>query len=123
MASVPAHPESVSSSVRGRRPSAWGGVRAVFGRELEGWFEAPLAWLAIAAALFASTAWFMNEFFLAGALDMTPFFERLPLVFVLFVPALSILDVLMFNSTESVRRLLREYDLSPTTPVPASHPS
>ena len=40
-----------------------------------------------------------------------------------FVPALSILDVLMFNSTESVRRLLREYDLSPTTPVPASHPS
>lgn len=58
-------------------------------RELAGWFEAPLAWLAVAAAILASNAWFMNEFFLAGTLDMTPFFERLPLVLVAFVPAIA----------------------------------
>jgi ABC-2 type transport system permease protein len=49
-----------------------------------------VAWLAVAAAVFAANAWFMNEFFLAARLDMTPFFERLPFVFVVFVPALSL---------------------------------
>jgi len=35
-----------------------------------------------------------------------------------FVPALSILDVMMFNSVEAVRRLLGEYDLVRPTSVP-----
>lgn len=76
--------------LRGRRPDTLTALRVVVRRELGGWFDAPVAWLAVAAALFASSAWFMNEFFLAGQLDMTPYFERLPLVYVLFVPALTL---------------------------------
>lgn len=70
-------------------PSTWGGLRAVFARELGGWFDAPIAWLALAVALFATSSWFLNEFFLARRLDLAPLFDRLPWLFVLFVPALA----------------------------------
>lgn len=76
--------------MRGRRPSTVGAVRVVLVRELGAWFDAPVAWVALAAALFVSSGWFMNEFFLAGRLDLTPFFDRLPLVYVLLVPALTL---------------------------------
>lgn len=64
-------------------------MRTVLARELSAWFDAPLAWLAVAAACAASTAWFMNGFFLAGRVDMSAFFEALPLAYLAFVPALS----------------------------------
>lgn len=65
------------------------GVRAVLGRELEGWFDSAIAAVAVIAGLLAVGSMFMNEFFLTGKLDMTPFFDRLPVVLVLFVPALA----------------------------------
>lgn len=87
---APASDIETSAPLRGRRPDTLTALRVVVRRELGGWFDAPIAWLAVAAALFASSAWFMNEFFLAGQLDMTPYFTRLPLVYVLFVPALTL---------------------------------
>lgn len=82
-------PESAPSSARGRRPGLAAGVRTVLARELSGWFDAPIAWLAVAAASAASTAWFMNGFFLAGRVDMSAFFEALPFLYLAFVPALA----------------------------------
>lgn len=79
-------------------------------RELSGWFDAPIAWLAVAAALFASTSWFMNGFFLAGRLDMTPFFEGLPLCYLLFIPALA-----MRQWSEDLRT--RTFELWMTLPL------
>lgn len=76
-------------SVRGRKPRFVAGVRAVLARELGGWFDAPVAWLALALSLFATSSWFLNEFFLANRLDLAPLFDRLPWVYVLLVPALA----------------------------------
>lgn len=80
---------SSAPSVRGRRPRFAQGVRAVLARELGGWFDAPLAWLALALSLFATSSWFLNEFFLANRLDLAPLFARLPWIYVLLVPALA----------------------------------
>ncbi|MBK7878100.1 MAG: hypothetical protein IPJ77_20775 [Planctomycetes bacterium] len=77
------------ASVRGRKPRFVAGIRAVVQRELGGWFDAPVAWIALALALFATSSWFLNEFFLANRLDLAPFFDRLPWVYVLLVPALA----------------------------------
>ncbi len=66
-----------------------GGTRLVFGRELSAWFEGVIAYVALIAALVAVGAMFANEFFAAGRLDMAPFFDRLPLVLVLFAPAIA----------------------------------
>lgn len=65
------------------------GLRAVFGRELAASFDSAVAYVATIAGLLVVTSAFMNEFFLTGKLDMTPFFDELALVLVLFVPALA----------------------------------
>lgn len=65
------------------------GVRLVLARELQAWFDGWIATVALVASLLAVLSSFMNEFFARGRLDMQPFFELLPLVLVLFVPALA----------------------------------
>ena len=72
-----------------RPPSFLAGTRLVLARELQAWFDGAIATVALVAALLAVLASFMNEFFVRGRLDMAPFFERLPLVLVLFAPALA----------------------------------
>lgn len=69
--------------------SSMAGVGAVLERELAAAFESAIAFVASSAAWISVSALFMNEFFLTGRLDMTPFFDLLPLILVLFVPALS----------------------------------
>jgi ABC-2 type transport system permease protein len=66
-----------------------GGTRLVLGRELLAWFDGVIAYVALIAGLVAVGAMFANEFFAAGRLDMAPFFDRLPLVLVLFAPAIA----------------------------------
>jgi len=64
-------------------------VRLVAAREigssLDSWI-APIA--AIAFTLLANSI-FMNGFFLSGKLDLTPYFDLLPLLFAFFLPAIS----------------------------------
>lgn len=69
--------------------SFYAGTRLVLARELQAWFDGAIATAALVAALLAALSSFMNEFFVRGRLDMAPFFELLPLVLVLFVPALA----------------------------------
>lgn len=66
-----------------------GGTLRIAGRELGAAFDSWVAPVyAVAFALLASSI-FMNEFFLSGVVDMTPFFENLPLLFAVFLPAIS----------------------------------
>lgn len=89
-----------------------GAVRTVAGRELGAAFDSAIAYVASCAAWIAVSALFMNEFFLTGRLDMTPFFDLLPLVLVLFLPALS-----MRVWSEDLRT--RTFELWMTLPLPA----
>ncbi len=65
------------------------GVRLVAGRELGAAFDAGIATVATVALTLLANSIFMNEFFLTGTLDMTGFFDLLPLLLCFFVPALS----------------------------------
>lgn len=87
-------------------------VRAVFARELSAAFDSSIAYVACIAAWIAVSSLYMNEFFLTGRLDMTPFFDVLPLVLVLFVPALS-----MRAWSEDLRT--RTFELWMTLPLSA----
>jgi len=65
------------------------GSLRVAGRERGAAFDSWIAPVyAVAFALLANSI-FMNEFFLAGVVDMAPYFERLPLLFAALLPAVS----------------------------------
>ena len=65
------------------------GTRIVFGRELEAYFDSPIAYIYAAVFLVLSCTTFMNSFFLDGIVDMSPYFEILPLLLIPFVPAIT----------------------------------
>lgn len=86
------------------------GTLLVAQRELAAAFDSAIAYVATIAALLALTSVFMNEFFLAGKLDMRPLFDLLPLLFVLYAPALS-----MRSWSEDLRT--RTFELWMTLPL------
>lgn len=71
------------------RPSFLRGVTLVAGRELGASFESGVAYVyTIAFALLANSI-FMNEFFLAGQVEMAPWFDAMPLLLAVFLPAVT----------------------------------
>jgi ABC-2 type transport system permease protein len=82
----------MSRAASGKRPSLpefSRGVRAIAARELGAYFDSSIAYVyTIAFAVLANSV-FMNEFFLAGTADMRGWFERMPLFFAVFLPAVS----------------------------------
>ena len=69
-------------SGRGR---AW----TIAARELGAAFDSPIAYVTAIGFVLLTNSTFMNEFFLSGRVDMTPFFDLLPLLYVLFLPAIT----------------------------------
>jgi len=66
-----------------------GGTLVVAKRELGAYFDSSIAYVyTIAFALLANSV-FMNEFFLTGTVDMTGYFEQMPLFFAFFIPAVT----------------------------------
>jgi len=65
------------------------GVRIVFTRELGSIFDSSMAYIYFIAFTVLTTAIFMNDFFLKSVVDMTPYFKALPLLAVVFGPALT----------------------------------
>ena len=62
--------------------------KAVFKRELKGYFETPLAYVFLVVFLFFSGyLTFRQGFFEVRQADMSVFFTNLPLLFVFMVPA------------------------------------
>ena len=64
-------------------------VRLVAGRELAAYFDSPIAYIYAAVFLVLSGTSFMNTFFLAGVVDMAPWFDALPFLLIPFVPAIT----------------------------------
>jgi ABC-2 type transport system permease protein len=65
------------------------GVRTVFRRELEAYFDSPIAYVCAAAFLVLCGTTFMNAFFLDAVADMSPYFRNLPYFLIPFVPAIA----------------------------------
>lgn len=62
---------------------------AVARREARAWLDSGIAAATTVAALLLANSIFMNEFFVAGRVDMAPFFAGLPLLLAAFLPAQS----------------------------------
>ena len=64
------------------------GFRAVFKRELKGYFATPVAYVFLVIFLFVAGYWtFRDGFFQMRQADMTIFFNNLPWLFVIMIPA------------------------------------
>ncbi len=65
------------------------GVRTVARRELSAYFDSPIAYVVVIAFALLANSIFMNEFFLAGRLEMDAYFDALPLLLAVFLPAIT----------------------------------
>jgi ABC-2 type transport system permease protein len=74
---------------RGPRAGRVAGALVIARRELSGALDAGIAFVVAAGFALLASAAFMNEFFLVGRVDMSPWFERLPFLYLLFLPAIS----------------------------------
>lgn len=65
------------------------GTRQIAARELGASFDSGIAYVFTIAFCVLANSIFMNEFFLTGNVDMTGFFDLLPLLLAFFLPAIS----------------------------------
>ncbi|QDU66638.1 ABC transporter permease [Engelhardtia mirabilis] len=77
------------ASATGPAPGFLSGVRVIATRELGAYFDSAIAYVYTIAFVALAGSIFMNEFFLAGRADMTPFFDLLPLLLAVFLPAIT----------------------------------
>ncbi|WP_456434330.1 Gldg family protein [Thermosulfuriphilus sp.] len=66
-----------------------GAIKTIVKKELISYFNAPIAYVFAVAFLFISTGLYMMTFFTARLCDMRAFFSTLPLILVVFIPALT----------------------------------
>lgn len=72
------------------RPAGYGeGVRLIAAREIAAYFDSAIAYVYTIGFVVLANSIFMNEFFLTGTVDMTGFFDLLPLLLVVFLPAVT----------------------------------
>ncbi|MAB81251.1 MAG: hypothetical protein CMJ89_18040 [Planctomycetes bacterium] len=64
-------------------------IRAIATREIGANFDSGIAYVTTIAFALLSNSIFMNGFFLTGTVDMTGFFDLLPLLLAFFLPAIS----------------------------------
>jgi len=65
------------------------GVTVIAGRELGNYFDSKIAYVYTIAFVVMANSIFMNEFFLTGTVDMTGFFDLMPLLLPVFLPAVT----------------------------------
>ena len=65
------------------------GLRIIARRELAAYFDSRIAYVYTVAFLVLANSIFMNDFFLAGTVDMTGYFDLLPLLLAFFLPAVT----------------------------------
>jgi ABC-2 type transport system permease protein len=96
------------------------GARVVFGRELEAYFDSPIAYIVAGVFLVLTSSIFMNGFFLTGVVDMGPWFSVLPYLLIPFVASLTMrswaeekaqhtLELLMTLPLDSMAVVLGKY--------------
>ena len=96
-------------------PSTLGGVLVVAGRELLGNFDSRIAYVYTIAFVVLANSIFMNEFFLTGTVDMTAFFDLMPLLLPVFLPAIT----MRLWAEERKQRTLEMLLTMPIRPVQA----
>lgn len=64
-------------------------VRAVAWREVAAYFDSKIAYVYTIAFVLLANSIFMNEFFLTGTVDMTGFFDLMPMLLPFFLPAVT----------------------------------
>ena len=89
------------------------GALVVCGRELEAYFDSPIAYICAIAFLVLSGTTFMNSFFLEGVVDMSPYFAVLPFLLIPFIPALAM-------RTWAEERAQHTFELLMTLPLRSS---
>ncbi|HKE02396.1 MAG TPA: ABC transporter permease subunit [Planctomycetota bacterium] len=77
------------TAVATSRTSWLGGVRLVAGREVASYFDTAIAYVYGIGFVVLANSIFMNEFFLTGTVDMASYFEALPLLLAIFIPAVT----------------------------------
>jgi ABC-2 type transport system permease protein len=65
------------------------GVRIVARRELGAYFDSAIAYVYTIGFVVLANSVFMQEFFLTGTADMTSYFQRMPLLLAIFLPAVT----------------------------------
>ena len=65
------------------------GVGVIAGRELGSAFDSWIAYVYTIAFVVLANSIFMNEFFLTGTVDMTGFFDLMPMLLPVFLPAIT----------------------------------
>jgi ABC-2 type transport system permease protein len=58
-------------------------------REVAAYFDSNIAYVYTIGFVVLASSMFMNDFFLTGTADMTPFFDLLPLLLAVFIPAVT----------------------------------
>ena len=64
-------------------------VALIAWREVAAYFDSNIAYVYTIGFVVLANSMFMNDFFLTGTVDMTPFFDRLPLLLTVFIPAVT----------------------------------
>ena len=62
---------------------------AIFSRELKGFFNSPMAYIFLVIFALVNGYFFTNTFFLFGQSDLRALFDIVPLVYLFFIPAVS----------------------------------
>lgn len=64
-------------------------IRMIFRRELQSFFNSPMAYIFLVIFAVVSGYFFTNTFFLFGQSDLRVLFDMIPLVYLFFIPAVS----------------------------------
>ena len=64
-------------------------IRMVFRREMLGFFNSPMAYIFLVIFAVVNGYFFTNTFFLFGQSDLRTLFDIVPLVYLFFIPAIS----------------------------------
>lgn len=107
---------AVPGATPGAHAGSFGLVRAVGMRELRQYFDSKIAYVFVIAFALLANSMFMNEFFLTGNVDMTGFFDLMPLLLPLFLPALTMRLYAEERRTRTIELLLT----LPITPLLAT---
>lgn len=63
--------------------------RSIFTRELSSYFNSPIAYIFIFVFIVLNASIYMSQFFLIGSADMRSFFNLLPIILCVFIPAIT----------------------------------
>ena len=82
------------------------GVGLIAGRELGAYFDSSIAYVYTIAFVVLANAIFMNEFFLTGRAEMTAFFDLVPALLAVFLPAVAMRLWAEERKTRTIEMLL-----------------